>query len=159
MRTLMLVRHAAAGDAPGRSDHDRPLTGQGHAEAAGLAARLARHDLAPTLAVSSTAVRAEQTLAAVTRNADGLTTWTESELYLADAGALLRQVWRLPDEHACVLLVAHNPGIAQAAGVLSSDPDAIGWFPTTALAALRFAVDAWEQVRPGEGVLVAQSVP
>lgn len=62
----------------------------------------------------------------------------EEGLYLAEPGALLERIRKLPANMDCVLLVGHNPGLHELGGRLASDPGRLAeGFPTAALAMLQ----------------------
>src|SRR3546814_11580837 len=61
MRRLMLLRHAEAGRPEGVGDHDRPLTPYGRNQGSEMGKYLARQQLSPSLALISTARRAQET--------------------------------------------------------------------------------------------------
>jgi phosphohistidine phosphatase len=121
---------------------------------------------APTLALCSTARRAEATLAGARA---ALPTLAHSQLvpglYLAGAGGLLGELRRAPDEHACVLVVAHEPGLSTLARALAVRAEraalarfARGMAPAS-FAALALDVARWEDARPGCGELAAFEPP
>lgn len=116
-RTLLLLRHATAGMAPGAPDHERALTPAGRLEAASAGRAVAPH--APELVLCSSARRALETAQCL-----GLPTapTVEDELYLAPAESLLARLWQVPDQIAVVLVVGHNPGLARLANALDDDP-------------------------------------
>jgi phosphohistidine phosphatase len=162
MRELVIVRHAEAGHAPGRPDHDRPLTEAGRLAAGGIAARIGAAGCAPELVVASTAQRAEETARVLARDLGDLPLWCERDLYLADGEVLLARLRELPEGCAGVALVGHNPGLQHLAWLLADEagrPRVGTRFPPGALAALRFAAPAWTEVTEAGGELVALSSP
>jgi phosphohistidine phosphatase len=112
VRRLILLRHASADDA--HEDALRELSARGRGEAARAGERIAAlgAEWMPTRALCSTALRATATLElarpalAALREID-----FNARLYLASAGGLLDVVHRAPDADACVLVVAHQPGL------------------------------------------------
>jgi phosphohistidine phosphatase len=162
MKHLILLRHASAEN--GENDRVRRLSALGRSEATRMGAaleRVATSGFLPELLLTSPALRARETLAGL-RSA--LTAARREEpdetLYLASAGRLLARLQALPDRDAQVLLVGHNPGLAElmqllvergAAEVLLRA--AHGLAPAT-LAALRIATPRWRDVGPGSAELV-----
>lgn len=139
---LLLMRHAKSdhGDLS-LSDHDRPLSPRGRADAPFMAQWLARMQLVPSLILCSTALRTRETAELM------LDRWSETQtevvhcesLYLASAEAML---WTLASEHRGlhrVMLLAHNPGISMLSSVLSRKALSM---PTSAIAAFDCSVDA-----------------
>lgn len=140
-RTLLLLRHATAGVALGRTDHARGLTAQGMAEAAAIGRAVSAH--APDLVLCSSAMRAQQTAAYMGTASPVL----EQALYLASADELLDRIRQVPDEVSTVLVVGHNPGLAQLATTLDDDPRLDRALPTAALAVFAVPDGSWAGLR------------
>jgi phosphohistidine phosphatase len=118
-RTLALLRHAKSGYPDGVADHERPLAQRGRREAV-LAGRLLGERLtAVDVALVSTARRAQETWAAVAPSLRVGSRADLDDLYLASADELLAVVRRQSPEHGAVLLVGHNDGLEELAGLLS----------------------------------------
>jgi phosphohistidine phosphatase len=160
MRTLVVIRHAEAGHPPGRADHDRVLNARGREEAASIGPRIAAAGASPTLIVTSTAHRAHGTAEVLAADLAGATVWAEPALYLAGADELADRVRQLPDEHAAVAFVGHNPGLQQLVWVLAreADRERVQRFPTGAVALLD-ADGPWASVAEGACRLSALSFP
>ncbi len=145
MIRLALVRHAKSdwsGD--GIADHDRPLNARGEGDAPVMARRLVATGFAPDVIVSSTAERASSTARAF-GTVFGRVPRLERRLYAASATTLLDAVEEAGTAGAsAVLLVAHNPGIADLAATLSRGR--IAHMPTCAVATFSWADDDWEIV-------------
>lgn len=117
MPQLLLLRHAKSSWAsPATGDHDRPLNGRGKRDAARLGNYLQNQGLTPDLILSSSATRARQTVAGV---CEGLATRSEVQiidaLYNASLPQLIAAIARHGAGAAVLLVVGHNPAIAQAA--------------------------------------------
>lgn len=162
-RTLVLLRHAKSAYPTGVADHDRPLAPRGRREAA-LAGDWLRTNLPAIDAVlCSTAVRARETLAHTA--IDAPTRYTE-RLYDATVGTVIDEINGVGDDVAVLLLVAHEPTMAQLALGLSraehANTDAAERistkFPTSAMAVLRFTRD-WKDAELGSAELAAFHVP
>jgi phosphohistidine phosphatase len=163
MKHLILMRHASAG--PGEDDRARPLSPEGLAEAERMGhalAALAEHGFRPERALVSPARRTRETLAGVRTALAGLAAVEEDEaLYLASPGRLLGRLQRLPDAASQVLLVGHNPGLAELVDWLvgRAEADAAqraarGLAPA-ACAALRIPTERWRSLTPSRAELVA----
>lgn len=117
-KTVILIRHAKSSwNDPGARDFDRALNDRGRRDAPLMGRRLADFladaGLSLDLFLCSGANRAMQSAALIAPELgyDAATiAWRES-LYLADAGSMLDAIRKLPDQAACVALLAHNPGI------------------------------------------------
>ena len=110
MTKLILLRHAkSAWDDPALDDHDRPLNARGRAAAPRIGAWLRGDGHVPDRILCSTAARAVETARRLDFDAPMT---TDRALYLAPARALLSH---RPAPGECLLIVAHNPGIAEAA--------------------------------------------
>jgi phosphohistidine phosphatase len=159
MRTLYLLRHGKAeSGAPGGSDHARALAPRGRRDAETMGGHLASQADPPVYFLCSSAVRAIQTLDRVReRLSIGDSGEVFDDLYLATPERMLERVMEVDDAYSALLMVGHNPGIAQLAEILARSPAAemngplVPSFPTAAIAALRFDVDAWFDLAPGRG--------
>jgi phosphohistidine phosphatase len=89
----------------------------------------------------------------------------ERPLYLASTEALLDRLSTIEDEADCVLLVAHNPGIALLALNLAENRDTAALvrlrrgFPPAALATLEFDIEQWVDLETLKGRLIDVSAP
>jgi phosphohistidine phosphatase len=167
MLSLMLLRHAKSSwDDPARKDFDRPLTARGKLAAARMGAYMARQGLAPDLIVSSSAVRARQTLALVLPHlGDKPRTEFAEGLYLATPAALLSRLRKVGAAADSVMIVGHNPGMHSLAVTLSGSGDAgslkalAAKFPTAALAVITFEARNWSRIGPATGRLAEFMTP
>lgn len=124
-RTLILMRHARQqGSGP---DHERELTDEGRVAAGEVGQWLTAAVGVPDLVITSTAVRARQTWAAMTGEPAlaAVPTWTDRRIYLDGPAGLLAAVSEAPDNAGTVLVVGHAPGVPSLAVALS-DPAAPG---------------------------------
>lgn len=116
MRTLILLRHAAAGGA--YRDSERPLTPAGEQDAIAVG-RWIRAELPRIDAVlCSTAARTRQTLAAV--GVDAPVSFLD-DLYGAGVDDILGAIAEVPDEVGTLLVVGHAPGIPATAAELATE--------------------------------------
>jgi phosphohistidine phosphatase len=166
MKTLLLLRHAKSDrSAPVDRDFDRPLNKRGRRAAPEMGKAMAKHGLAPDLALVSAAVRTRQTwdLLAPELTAKPMQVSFRDDLYLAPATRILRALQTIEGDPATILVVGHNPGLEDLAGRLASEEqDKKGLealerlrnkFPTAALAVFRFDCNAWHEIEPGSGAL------
>ncbi len=166
MRRLMLLRHAKSDWSAGAADHERPLNARGREAAPKMGAYMARHALVPDLIVASTAMRVSETLQhvvpAFTKQPKVV---SDRRLYEADADDLLQVIKETPKSIHNLLLVGHNPGMAELASILMAAGDVearqrlIEKFPTAALAVIDFALDDWAKLHPKAGRLDRFVVP
>jgi len=161
MLRLLLLRHAKAVPFRGGRDHERALTERGRGDAALLGGFIAGLALAPRTAIHSGARRAKETLAIVRgRLAPGLGVSVDARLYGGADDAFLAVVRGRPDAEGSLLIVGHNPTIAEVARGLAGEgaPEALARmamrFPTAALAVLDFEAERWSAVGEGDGRLV-----
>jgi phosphohistidine phosphatase len=163
VKRLHLLRHAKSSwDESGVDDHERPLAPRGRRAAKQLARWLDEHEVHPDLVLCSTAVRARETLDRV-RDALGRpeVAYLDS-LYLASGEALLARVRALPALGE-VLVVAHNPGLAELALALAAESEERGRIaaklPTGAWVTFELDVAAWADAAPGRGRITALVLP
>ncbi|TFL17992.1 histidine phosphatase family protein [Jannaschia formosa] len=123
---MILMRHAKSswGD-PMQGDHERPLNRRGREAAPRIGAWLRANGYTPARILCSTAVRTRETCAAL-----GFDVEPEfrSDLYLAEPETILALA-RTPGP-APLLILGHNPGIAEAAARAVAQPPAHPDFET-----------------------------
>lgn len=170
---LVLVRHAKSDYPWGVSDHDRPLNPRGRRDAPQIGAWL---DVnvgwadggAPAIRVS-TARRAQLTWAGARSRLsprwEQADVMDEERIYEADVPALLTVAGEAAADSDLVVLVGHNPGLAELVEWAATDDDlrreALAKFPTSAVAVLG-APDtslAAALARPGSMRVVAFAIP
>lgn len=162
MKRLILTRHAkSAWDDPLTPDHDRPLNERGKAAAADLGQWLASRGYVPDEVLCSDALRTRKTWSGV---APALPGTPELELkpalYHAGPDVMLAVL-----RHAradTVMMIGHNPGIADFAARLVAHPPLSSEFdryPTGATLVVDFAIDHWDQAGFGLGTTVDFIVP
>jgi phosphohistidine phosphatase len=151
MKRLTLMRHGnALWKDPQISDFDRPLNRRGASEAEAISRRLIELKLIPTLLLTSSAVRAQQTADIVAREL-GVSTrnrYSEESLYLAPAADILRVVQSTGPRVPHLMIVGHNPGITEIANLLAPTRP-IGELATAAVCSLTFDARSWSHVQAG----------
>lgn len=151
-RTLLLMRHAKADVGHGEADFDRPLNDRGHLQAANVGRLLAERGYAPDHVICSGARRTRQTLKGVLHELD-LPASPEldysDEAYSAGPDELLEMINRLDPQVGTVLVVGHNPTIAQLAAGFLGDDTLTRYAPAT-VAAIDLEVE-WLHAAPGTG--------
>lgn len=111
MPHLILMRHAKTEPwQEGMDDAARVLTERGRAEAAIVAAALARDGLMPDLVLVSGARRTRETWSRMAAAFPNARMRIEDGLYLADADEIAEIAQAAP-ETATVLIIGHNPGL------------------------------------------------
>lgn len=162
-RRIYLLRHAKSSwDDATLDDHERPLAPRGAKAAARMARWIEEHDVRPALVLCSSALRARETLAKVEGALGSPRIVVEDDLYAATANELVRRLGRVSDDVREVLLVAHNPGLADLCQLLahpSPDRERIaGKLPTGALVTLE-TYTRWVDLGPGCATLVHLVLP
>jgi phosphohistidine phosphatase len=167
MRRLMLLRHAKSDwGASGTTDQDRPLNDRGREAAPKMGAYMARHALLPDLILASPAARVAETLSLLLPAfAKSPKTNPDKRLYAAEADALVGVIKEAPRSVHNLMLVGHNPGLAELASLLIASGDVdrrqrlIEKFPTAALAVIDFPLDDWAKIHAKCGRLDRFVVP
>jgi phosphohistidine phosphatase len=159
-RRLILMRHAKSSwDDPALGDKDRPLNKRGRRSAVALGKWLAEKGYLPDVVLCSSAVRTRETL-------DGLklgvvpTKFLDS-LYHASTN-LIREVLHDKGAGNCLLIITHNPGCANFADRILSDPhdhDRFHDYPTGATLVADLPIDDWEEAQFHTGSVVDFVVP
>ncbi|MER6526511.1 histidine phosphatase family protein [Streptomyces sp. NPDC001508] len=166
LRRLVVLRHAKSAWPEGVADHERPLAPRGRRDAPAAGRALAEADCLPDLALCSTALRARSTweLASAQWGTPPPARF-EPRLYAAGVPDLLRLVHEVPPEVETLLLVGHNPGLAEL--VLDLAGDSLDdtrevvrrKFPTSAIAILTRHGTGWQALTPGTALLTSVTIP
>jgi phosphohistidine phosphatase len=157
-RTLILMRHAKSDwGSPGLPDHERQLNPRGAGDAPIMGAWLRTNGYIPDEALCSTATRTRQTLAGL---GFSMPTQFLPSLYHADPDDMLEALQGASGR--CVLMVGHNPGIADfAADLVQKAPDHARFadYPTSATLVAAFDIPDWSVLRYGSGQALAFAIP
>jgi phosphohistidine phosphatase len=157
---LLLMRHAKSSwSDESLDDHDRPLDERGERAAALMGTFLAQSGVEIDQVLCSTALRARQTAERLAPLVALPEPTLEQGLYLASGRTLLDRLRRLSEAVRCVLLIGHNPGLADLAESIagrgpSDELDAmLRKFPTAALASFDVGPSGWSGLRTGSATL------
>lgn len=160
MKRLILLRHAKSARPAGIADHDRPLARRGFEDSRAMGFYLKQETLLPDLVLVSTANRTRQTWDIVIQGLGEVPrALFEPRLYDASAARLATVIAETPDEVGTLLLIGHNPGIADLALRLAGHGDryALGRmrakYPTCALAVLDLQSEDWRALSAGSARL------
>lgn len=161
---LILVRHAKSSwDAPALDDHARPLNPRGRRSARALGAWLRGRGHVPEGVLSSDATRTRETWQEMEAALEsGVAPLWLPDLYHASAPVILDAIRRRGGPLRILMLLGHNPGIAQAARALVHTPPAhpeFARYPTGATTVLEFHAPSWAEVDWHGGALVDFTVP
>lgn len=144
-RRLILMRHAKSSWACAGPDHERPLNARGHASAQTMGTWLRELGHIPDEVLTSTARRTLDTLDELGFDAPAREV---PALYMAEAETMLRVLRGATGR--TVLMLGHNPGIADFARQLLVGPPDHGRFidyPTCATLVARFDLTDWSTLR------------
>jgi len=129
MKTLILMRHAKSDwGSDELTDIERPLNDRGRRASSLIGKYLFDQNLVPDLILVSAAVRTRETVHLMTDE------WSVGDpatprivplddLYLAQPAALLTELRKVDEKAASVMIVAHNPGIADLARQIAMHGD------------------------------------
>lgn len=162
MKRLILTRHAKSSwDDPGMADHDRPLNDRGKAAAADLGIWLASRGYVPDEVLCSDALRTRKTWSGIAPALPGTPVLElKPALYHAGPDVMLAVLRHAKGD--TVMMIGHNPGIAEFAQRLVARAPSSGDFsryPTGATLVCDFAVEAWADLGWGMGVVDDFIVP
>ena len=154
---LILMRHAKSSwNSPG-PDHDRPLNARGRDAALQLGDWLRAQGHLPDVALVSSAARTQETFARLKLDCPA---HSERALYLAEAAKMHSVLSKA--QQASVLMLGHNPGIAEFAEVLvqkAPEHDRFMDYPTGATLVVEFDGPVWANVVPHSGRVLDFVVP
>jgi phosphohistidine phosphatase len=144
LRTLILMRHGDAEDAP--SDHERPLSARGRQQCAGVGRQLREAGVEPGAVICSSAERARVSAELVVEAlGSSRAPAVDATLYLAEPRAYLAAVHGVDDGIEALLLVAHNPGLSDLASRLLGEHVAL---PTAGYAIIERELGSWRELGP-----------
>lgn len=161
-KRLILTRHAKSSwDDPLTPDHDRPLNDRGKAAAADLGEWLASRGYIPSEVLCSDALRTRKTWSGIAPALPGTAILSiKPALYNAGTDVMLAVL-----KHATtdtVMMIGHNPGIAEFAQRLVSKAPLNSEFqryPTGATLVLEFDISNWGDIAAGKGTVLDFVVP
>jgi phosphohistidine phosphatase len=160
MKRLILMRHAKSDwSAKGASDHDRILNARGRDSATALGDWLRSKGYVPDEVRCSSAARTGETLQRLALPETTEVHFTRA-LYLAEAEDMLPELKKATGD--VVLMLGHNPGIADFASRLLRDPpydDNFQLYPTGATLVADFDVKDWSDVAWESGEMRVLVVP
>jgi phosphohistidine phosphatase len=152
MKTIYLLRHAKSSwKDESLSDIERPLNGRGKKAADTMGAFLKREKILIDLVLSSSAVRARQTIDRVLGSASIVTDVRFDErIYEAGVQRLVEVVRQIENGKENVVLVGHNPGFEELLEWLTGT---IERMQTGALAKIGLKASSWDSVSEKSGTL------
>ncbi len=159
MKTIVLLRHGKSDwDAEYGHDHDRPLADRGKKGARKMGRFLSTAGLQPDHAITSSAVRARQTLAIAAEHGGWTGDASVSEaLYGATPETVVREINAAPEAASRVVVVGHEPTFSQTVSHL------IGGgriqIKTATVAVIDVDAATWSAVAAGRGVLTTLLSP
>ncbi|MEP4195604.1 MAG: histidine phosphatase family protein [Aliishimia sp.] len=157
-RTLILMRHAKSGwDNPELDDYERPLNERGQISARRMGHWLRTRGHVPEVAVSSSSQRTRETFAGLGFDCEVA---FSVQLYHARAHTMLAALTVLTAK--TVLMIGHNPGIADFAQlVVSRSPSHPKFeaYPSCATLVVTFEAEHWRSITWGQGTAIDFAVP
>lgn len=152
MLKLILTRHAKSSwDDPLIYDHDRALNARGVKSGRAIGRWLKDQEHLPDVILTSSATRAQATAELIAGELDFKGEFiVESGIYHASADTMMKHLRRM--DKKCVVMVGHNPGIADfAARLLSEIPDHSRFYdyPTAATLVASAKALSWKSVHFG----------
>lgn len=164
MRTLYLVRHAKSSWADSTlADHQRPLNKRGLRDAPMMGRRLAEKKLRLDGLWASPALRAVETahLLAAALKFPKKDIQIHERLYTGLMDELLIEIRSCPEAWKSLLLVSHNPALAECVDYLIERRFAsqISAVPTCAVVALEFEGASWTGLKKNQGRLLFFDYP
>jgi len=154
MKSLLLLRHAKSSrDDPRIADFDRPLAKRGREAAPEVGSFLHQAKLIPDLILCSTARRTQETAElALAKLGRHTTLRLVDSLYLAPSEQILKAIHGVDAKVNTLLVIGHNPGLAQLASHLAASGDKAAIhrlrdkYPTSGLAVLEAGIGAWSKL-------------
>jgi phosphohistidine phosphatase len=162
MKTLYLLRHANTAPAmpPAMSDYDRTLTALGVRQARTVGRFMLSNRMQPDFVLSSSAARTTQTAQIVMnilfgKEAPEVANNFDKELYQAPDEKILTEIRKTAPAHRSLMVVAHNPGIAELAFMLGK----IAHYEPGTLSIFTANCESWPDFSPRTAKLEKVFVP
>ncbi len=152
-KSIILYRHAKSDwNADYGSDHERQLNERGIKSAEIMGKVLALSNQVPDLVITSTAVRAKQTIQ-LSIEAGG---WKcdvkeDEKIYNEDTGAVIEIIKSISNKYSNVMLVGHEPKWSSLTSMMIGGGDIT--FPTAAMSKIEYQVDDWKDIEYRTGQL------
>lgn len=159
MKKLFLIRHAKSSWANNDlEDFERPLNNRGKISADFMGKKLAESGIKPDSIISSPAKRTQRTSERIAQKVSypNIDIHYFSELYLGDVKDYLSVINDVSDEHECIFIVGHNPGITVFLDYLCCE---FADMVTCAIAEIEFDLNSWAEVSRKTGMLKSFSYP
>jgi len=154
--TLIVMRHAKAGELPGGPDFERALRPRGLRDSAAAGSWLAGHGFRPDSVICSAARRTRQTWQQVASTLGSDPAFTaEQRLYQADSDDLVEIIRATEPDVGTLLYIGHNPAAAELVGLLTAVEAEL---PTAGIAVIAIDGD-WADLASGGGELLASWAP
>jgi len=157
-RTLYLLRHGAATGVVAGGDAERPLSADGRAHVARLSRHLIENNYGWDIVLSSSALRARLTVAALEAVAPTSEVRVDERLYLTTPELQLACLRELSEEVTRVLMVGHNPTM-RALGLALATPGGTHYqrlsrdLPAGGFLVLDVSVATWSGIGPKSAYL------
>lgn len=152
VKNLLIIRHCEASfNSETNRDFDRPLTANGQTQATVLGQHINILSIDIDAFYVSPSLRTMQTLKGVRQELTNKPRIMDAEeLYEATQNVLKAAVGRFDPLFNNVILLGHNPSVAQLFAYLSAEirdysPGTCAW--------LQFEVDSWNELSGGSGIL------
>lgn len=160
MKRVYLIRHSKSSwSDPSLSDFERPLNNRGNNDAPMMAEKMREKVGSVDLILSSTAVRAKETLNQFIQE-DGIEykeLMYDDRLYHAPKDRILRKISDVDEKYESVAIVGHNPGLTDLANSFSNVT--IDNLPTTGIFAVEFEIEKWKNILNHSGSLLFFDYP
>lgn len=160
MLRLAILRHAEAVPLADGGDAERELSASGRDMAERMGRYFRQAGFKPDLALVSPSKRTRETFEALERGAgEKFAVNYAPALYSATLATLEEVLAAAPKEAKFLLVIGHNPGLAEFANALAGKGKKSelarmrGHFPTPCLAVIDFEARTWKKAGRGEGRL------
>ncbi|MGH7884150.1 MAG: SixA phosphatase family protein [Thermodesulfobacteriota bacterium] len=152
-KKIILYRHGKSDwSAAYGSDHERPLAKKGVNSAKIMGRLLGSSNQIPELAITSTALRAKQTLEiSILEGGWECEVKENKDLYYSGPDEILEIIRNIPNNYSSVILVGHEPKWTTLCTRMIGGGEVV--FSTASMARIDYDVDNWNAVEYGFGEL------
>jgi len=152
-KKIILYRHGKSDwEADYKNDHERPLARRGIKSAKTMGKLLAYSEQFPELVITSSALRAKQTLELSVKAGNWICDVIEDDkLYYGGIEAILDTIQKLPKNYSIVMLVGHEPKWSTMISEFIGGGEIT--VPTAAMARIDFDTNLWSEISWSSGTL------
>lgn len=156
MKQIYFIRHAKS-EKDGKTDFDRDLSQKGKNDAKEAGKFLKKSKIKPDMIFASSAIRAAKTAKIIAGELNTKKLEFKEELYDITLDNFVNFIKKIDDKYKCVMIIAHNPTITEAAEYLSDS--FITNLPTCGIFGVEFDINSFSDISEDSGETIMFDYP